>query len=1001
MPARPGGALRAPRGEAGPRGQGVTADATHGPRRPWLHSVAMPATLDAVRCPLLIGREDLLELADRRLHEVATGNGRFLLLAGEAGIGKTRLLHAIRGNAESFGLPTATASVAPQDRDVPVSSILDLARTMTRLAAFSDLGGQLLRLCDTTSPVDHLRRRRLVMDIVDLILGSLPCPAMLAFEDLQWADDLSLEVIGELARRSADRPLLVIGDYRTEDLLPGTSLRDWRARLITQRIAEEVRLRPLSKDQTALATTLILDTGLPAPREVAAAVYERTDGIPLHIEELLGALTAEARADGTAIREATVPDTIDDAIIARIAHRSPEAQAAARAGAVIGRCFVPEVLAVIMDVPLEALEAPLEELADHMVLDRPGSHGGYYDFRHQLLRDVLYRASPASERRRFHARAGEFGAELEGASEIHASVHYERAGLHREAFAAAVAGGRSAVQLSAHREAFELYRRAVANAPDDLDLAERGALLEAYSKEAMSIEANDIAERMSHDARVAYLATGRTVKAAEMRIAELVIGRREARSVAERSRIALELTEEFDRLPPGHEREIARRALLEEWTRIHLETLSIDAAHATIATMREVATARGDARAMIEANAFAAMVDVLEGRGAVGLEAISSAAREAQRSGFEDIGVGAFQDAATLAVRTMDYGRAISFLAEGSGHPDAIGQGHSRHVMAATSALVAWAGADWNGAVATGRQIVADHPSRRAVATARWAVGYVALGRGDFETADAELAAALSVGAESGAIDLILPALWGLAESALLAGDPQRSAERCREALERARAAGEQALLAPFVVTGIRADHARGRPAEAEAWLAACVAHLSALPAAARPALDHGRGLVALAAGSTGVARQAFEAAIEGWEERGRVWEATWARLDLANCLTRVKRFADALDIAREARVVASRLDSPALAERADALQRMARSHVSVDEPWRPLTAREFAVARLITAGLTNAEIARELSIASKTASRHVEHILAKLGASRRTEIAAWASHIDRSPASR
>jgi Response regulator containing a CheY-like receiver domain and an HTH DNA-binding domain len=76
----------------------------------------------------------------------------------------------------------------------------------------------------------------------------------------------------------------------------------------------------------------------------------------------------------------------------------------------------------------------------------------------------------------------------------------------------------------------------------------------------------------------------------------------------------------------------------------------------------------------------------------------------------------------------------------------------------------------------------------------------------------------------------------------------------------------------------------------------------------------------------------------------------------------------------------------------------MARGHVSVDEPWRPLTAREFAVARLVTVGLTNAEIATSLGIAPKTASSHVEHILAKLGVSRRAEIAAWASHIERSP---
>jgi DNA-binding CsgD family transcriptional regulator len=331
-------------------------------------------------------------------------------------------------------------------------------------------------------------------------------------------------------------------------------------------------------------------------------------------------------------------------------------------------------------------------------------------------------------------------------------------------------------------------------------------------------------------------------------------------------------------------------------------------------------------------------------------------------------------------------------------YADVIEQSHCRRVMGALSALVAWAGGDWEDAAATARQAIADHGSRRAVALARWAVGYVALGQGDIQTADAELRVALSVGEESGAIDLILPPLWGLAEAALLADAPDQAASRCHDALERARAAGERALLAPFVLTGVRAEQAAGRPAEAEAWLAACVAHLSAMPAVALPALDHGRGLVALAAGATGVARHALEAAVKGWDERGRVWEATWARLDLANCLIRVNRFADAVVLAVEARAVASRLDSRPLADRADALQRMARGHVSVDEPWRPLTAREFAVARLITEGLTNAEIAGELSIAPRTAGSHVEHILAKLGASRRAEIAAWASSVERVP---
>src|SRR6478752_5687202 len=363
-----------------------------------IHCRPMAATIGSVTCPLLIGRDELLDLTDRRLDDVEAGRGQFLLVAGEAGIGKSRLLGAIDQKAGERGFVSEWGMVAPQDRDVPAASILDLARSMLRIPVFADLGRDLLALREATIDAEQLHRRQLVMDIVDRILADLPDRTLLGFDDLQWADDLSLEIIAELARRSRDRRILLCGGYRTDEALPGTSLRDWRSRLLTQRVAEEVRLTPLSPQETALVTTLILDTGLPAPREVADAVYERTDGIPLHIEELLGALSADARANGLAIREANVPDTIEDAVLSRLSHRSAEAQAVARAGAIIGRCFIPEVLAVIMDVPEESIEGPLQELVDNFVLEGPSERRGLMDFRHQLLRDAIYRSVPVGER---------------------------------------------------------------------------------------------------------------------------------------------------------------------------------------------------------------------------------------------------------------------------------------------------------------------------------------------------------------------------------------------------------------------------------------------------------------------------------------------------------------------------------------------------------------------------------------------------------------------------
>jgi len=953
----------------------------------------MDRPLRSVRCPLLIGRDDLLELADRRLDDVVAGRGHFLLLAGQAGIGKTRFLGAIRRKAEGRGFGTAEGAVAPQDHDVPAALILDLARSMVRIPAFAALGEGLLELDEAVLAAEHAQRRRLVIETVELILGSLPGPTMLSFQDLQWADDVSLEIIAELARRSRDRALLLTGDYRTEDVPRGTSLRQWRARLITQRIAEELSLVRLDPAETALVTTLILDTGLPAPRDVAAAVYERTDGIPLHIEELLGALSAEARADGTAIREASVPETIEDAIIARIATLSPDAQATARAGAVIGRCFVPEVLAGIMDVPPAAIEAPLQELVDHFVLDPPGLRG-LYDFRHQLLRDALYRTIPTSERRRYHARAGEFGASLEGASEIHASVHFERAGLRREAFEAALAGAREADRLSARREAFELYRRAVENMPDDLDPMGRAQILDACAEQAESVEEHDIAEPMARRAALAYREAGVPALAIIALTTALTVWRREGRPVSERLAATNELWAELEGLPDTPDVLEARAIISLLLALTHMDGRTLPEARLALDRMAVIGDALGDPEWRAVAEWKNALADAMEGHVQAGIARVGHVAHAAMRAGWEATGVTAFREASTVAAASLDYGAAVHWIDEGVRYADSIEQSHCAHVMRATMAMVSWAGADLVDAQRRARQAIVDKGCRRGAVIAQWALGYAAMSRGELDEATAVLTDALEFGIASEEIEIILPPHWGLAEVALQAGDPERAMSLCRDALARAVAVDERVLLTPFVVTGVRAAQQSGRPAEAGGWLEACETLLEPIPDVAGAALDHGRGIMALAEGATGIARAALESAVEGWDRHGRVWEATSARLDLAHCLVRSNRFAEAVGVATAARVAAERFRSPTLLERDDVLLRMARGHVSDDEPWRPLTSREFEVARLIGEGLTNAEIADTLGIAPKTASSHVEHILAKLGASRRAEVATWASHV-------
>lgn len=949
-------------------------------------------------CPILVGRDPLLELAERRLADAADGHGRFVLFAGEAGIGKSRLLGAIGRSAANRGFRVATSLLAPQDREMPAACVLDLARSMQRRPEQADLGRALLRLRDqAVLAADRPHRRVLVLAVVDAIVATLDQPTALIFEDLQWADELSLEVLGALAREVEGRPILVVATYRSDEVRPGAALREWRSRLVTQRLADEVRLAPLSLDETALMTTLILDNGLPAPREVAAAVHQRTDGIPLHIEELLGAISDAGRLDQEAILGAHVPETIEDAILERLAHRSTDARAVARAGAVIGRSFVPEVLAGIMNRTADDLDEPLQELVEHGFLNPPGERGSF-DYRHQLVRDTLYQSVPAADRRRLHAGVAEFGAQLEGASDAHASLHFEKAGLGLQAHRAALAGAREAARLSSHQEAMELYRRALDNAPADLDPGRLGELFEALSDEATANDNSALVERYASQARDMFAAAVRPIDAIRAGLTIAWCWRRVGRPVVARIELLTSLLAEIDVLEGGRERHRLRGQLLGALAYMQLDALAIAEVAATALEARpgdDVAT-NAAFRSLLGARA-ALTGDIEHGLAEMG-EAVRAVRDQALTDGsFVDVALTSYRDLAATAARVMEYGVSATWAEEGIAFTGMIEQVHCRYNMIATQGLLAWADGRWDDAVATASQVLADQRGGVAAATmARAVLGYVALGRGDLARARRLLDDALEQGAATGEVARILPSLWGLAELDRLSGQDQAAAGRCEEAFATGIRTGERALIVPFLVTGVRAYLGANEPERAEDYANRLETFLAETPALARASTYHARGLLRLSAGSTASARDGLEAAVRGWDEVGRIWEATWARLDLARCLARTQRAGDALALAADVRATAVRLDSTALVERADELAALVRGRGFFDEPWRPLTAREFEVARLIAEGMTNGEIAGDLGIAPRTAGAHIEHILAKLGVTRRAEIATWVATVSR-----
>src|SRR6185312_5767547 len=207
---------------------------------------------------------------------------------------------------------------------------------------------------------------------------------------------------------------------------------------------------------------------------------------------------------------------------------------------------------------------------------------GYYDFRHQLLRDAIYGDVPPSQLRRYHARAAEFVMNLEASNIVHASRHYERAGLRPQAFRTSLTAAREASRISARHEAFELYERAVANMPADLPIEEQAELFARSGEAAAAIERNAEAAAAGARARELYLQLGKPIEAADMLILMSVLPARNGSPGREVREIAERAIAELADLPDSPELDRERAFLLSARANDHFLLSEFDAARADI-----------------------------------------------------------------------------------------------------------------------------------------------------------------------------------------------------------------------------------------------------------------------------------------------------------------------------------------------------------------------------------------------------------------------------------
>jgi class 3 adenylate cyclase/tetratricopeptide (TPR) repeat protein len=425
--------------------------------------------------PLVGRREELADLF-ARWRCAQHGDGQAVLIVGEPGVGKSRLVQALheRVTAEGGRWIAGEGSALHQGsafhpviavleqlvelrRDEPAADqVARLERALTGMGfPLRETMPLLANLLGLTLPPDYPAaavedpRRRTLDGLARWLLRSDdPQPGVLVVEDLHWLDASTLELLGVLIQRAAAAPVLLVMTARPEFTLPWPDI-------------DRLGLRALEPRQTArLIELLAPERGLDA--ETVAQIVKRTDGVPLFVEELTKSVL-EAQRGGGSGQTTPIPLTIQDSLTARL-DRLGAAKQVAQIASLLGRTFPHDLLAAVSPYDPAMLDHALTELVDAgLVLPRGPAGNTVWSFKHALVRDAAYESMLRSTRRRQHAHVAEI-LERDYADRVEAEViasHCEQGGRSEQAVAHYGRAAEQATRRAAHVEAIRHLHKAI------------------------------------------------------------------------------------------------------------------------------------------------------------------------------------------------------------------------------------------------------------------------------------------------------------------------------------------------------------------------------------------------------------------------------------------------------------------------------------------------------------------------------------------------------------
>jgi|tagenome__1003787_1003787.scaffolds.fasta_scaffold20989901_11 DNA-binding CsgD family transcriptional regulator len=977
-----------------------------------------------VSSSVFVGREQELSVLEAALARAESREGTVVLLAGESGMGKSRLIGELSDRARRRGATVLTGECLElAEGELPYAPIVGALRSLVRERGpevFGAAHSELSRLMPELAPADAEASSEAGSQarLFEQLLGVLSAlgqdgPVLLVVEDLHWADRSTRDFISFLVRNARRERIALVASYRSDELHRRHPLRPFVLELERSGQALRIELRPFTRAELSQQVAAI--RGAAADPTLVEDLLERSDGNPFFTEELLAASSSSG---------AGLPQSLRDALLLRVEGLSDAAQSLLRVAAVAGRTIDHSLLAVAADLPDHELNDGLRQAVAGYVLVHDSESTGY-SFRHALLREAVYEDLLPGERRMLHislAKALEERPELAGSRAAAAAelAHHWR-GAHElpRALPASIRAGMEAEAVRALAEASLHYQRALeiwdvaADAAGELPLDRIEVTRRAAEAESLAGDrdrsialARSVLEQIDERedpvaAALAHERLGRYL---------WLIGRGEDAVPVYQRAVELMPAE-----PPSEDRAFVLAGLAQVLMLCIRNDESAPLCEAAVEIARSVG-----ARA-VEAHALNTMSANLSNQG--DRERAVQSAKDALAIALEfelveQIGR-SYVNGADALDQAGRIDESIAFAKEGVEAARKFGaeRGYGDFLRAEIIGRL-YRAARWDEAEKLLADLVDRSPSGVTECLARQHLAELHSERGELEDAAREAKRARELTLRSGGSMWHGPISATQASIELWAGRPEAAAALIDECLELV--AGTEYLfpMGDVYEIGVRAaaDIAAAAPGD-EAVRERQLEHAQGLIERFDSLLDSVAGTppqrapACRATCAAELTRITGEPGADLWAEAQRLWEvagdpyeaarAGWRRAEAL--LTEGGDRGEAERLVREAHSVAEKLRAAPLRKELEALARRARFELGpagtpseIDR--LDLTPRELEVLGLLALGRTNRDIAGELFISEKTASVHVSRILSKLGARNRAEAAAIAHRLGLQP---